>query len=146
MEVNRPNCQFHRRSGKTDTTDAQTAARADLNGQASGLPKVVTDQWKRSRCCLWLGTRRSRPPQAINQFHALVITAPDHVKQHPSSPFPQSPREDLCRFSAGYRQHRNPTRLTSPRNVGPPLPDPHRRNRRAQTRRSPVTAHRPSSS
>ena len=39
VEVNRPNRQFRRRWGKTDTTDAQAAARAALNGQASGLPK-----------------------------------------------------------------------------------------------------------
>ena len=39
VEVNRPNRQLRRRFGKTDTTDAQAAARAALNGQASGLPK-----------------------------------------------------------------------------------------------------------
>ena len=38
VEVNRPNRQL-RRYGKTDTTDAQAAARAALNGRASGLPK-----------------------------------------------------------------------------------------------------------
>ena len=39
VEVNRPNRQLRRRFGKTDTTDAQAAARAALNGQATGLPK-----------------------------------------------------------------------------------------------------------
>ena len=39
VEVNRPNRQLRRRYGKTDTTDAQAAARAALNGQASGVPK-----------------------------------------------------------------------------------------------------------
>lgn len=39
VEVNRPNRQLRRRYGKTDTTDAQAAARAALNGQANGLPK-----------------------------------------------------------------------------------------------------------
>ena len=39
VEVNRPNRQHRRRFGKTDVTDAQAAARAALNGQATGLPK-----------------------------------------------------------------------------------------------------------
>ena len=39
VEVNRPNRQLRRRYGKTDVTDAQAAARAALNGQASGVPK-----------------------------------------------------------------------------------------------------------
>ena len=39
VEVNRPNRQLRRRFGKTDVTDAQAAARAALNGQATGLPK-----------------------------------------------------------------------------------------------------------
>ena len=38
-EVNRPNRQLHRRLGKTDATDAQGAARAVLNGQATAAPK-----------------------------------------------------------------------------------------------------------
>ena len=39
VEVNGPNRQLRRRFGKTDVTDAQAAARAALNGQATGLPK-----------------------------------------------------------------------------------------------------------
>ena len=39
VEVNRPNRQLRRRLGKTDTTDAQGAARAALNGQATARPK-----------------------------------------------------------------------------------------------------------
>ena len=39
MEVNRANRQLRRRFGKTDTTDAQAAARAVLSGQATAVPK-----------------------------------------------------------------------------------------------------------
>ena len=39
VEVNRPNRQLRRRFGKTDTTDAQAAARAALNGEATAVPK-----------------------------------------------------------------------------------------------------------
>ena len=39
VEVNRPNRQTRRRRGKTDTVDAETAARAALNGDATAVPK-----------------------------------------------------------------------------------------------------------
>ena len=39
VEVNRPNRQLRRRWGKTDTTDAEGAAKAALNGQAAATPK-----------------------------------------------------------------------------------------------------------
>lgn len=39
IEVNRPNRQLRRRRGKNDTVDAEAAARAVLNGEASSVPK-----------------------------------------------------------------------------------------------------------
>ena len=39
VEVNRANRQLRRRLGKTDTADAQAAARAVLSGQATAVPK-----------------------------------------------------------------------------------------------------------
>ena len=39
VEVNRPNRQLRRRLGKTDAADAEAAARAALNGEATALPK-----------------------------------------------------------------------------------------------------------
>ena len=39
VEVNRPNRQLRRRRGKDDFTDAEAAARAALNGEATALPK-----------------------------------------------------------------------------------------------------------
>jgi len=40
VEVNRPNRQARRRRGKSDTVDAEAAARAALNGEASVVPKA----------------------------------------------------------------------------------------------------------
>ena len=42
VEVNRPNRQNPRRRGKSDTVDAEAAARAVLNGQATVTPKAGT--------------------------------------------------------------------------------------------------------
>ena len=39
VEVNRPNRQTRRRRGKTDTVDAEAAARAALSGEAAAVPK-----------------------------------------------------------------------------------------------------------
>ena len=39
FDVNRPNRQMRRRRGKSDTVDAEAAARAALNGEAAVVPK-----------------------------------------------------------------------------------------------------------
>jgi hypothetical protein len=41
IEVGRINRQLRRRYGKTDTVDAESAARAVLAGDADGEPKLV---------------------------------------------------------------------------------------------------------
>ena len=81
VEVNRPNRQLRRRLGKTDTTDAEGAARAALNGQATARPKTGDGPIEGIR--MLRVARRSAikaRTQAINQLHALVVTAPDQVK------------------------------------------------------------------
>jgi transposase len=40
VEVNRPNRQHRRRRGKSDTVDAEAAARAVLAGEATVIPKT----------------------------------------------------------------------------------------------------------
>ena len=48
IEVNRTNRQTRRRKGKTDTVDAEAAARAVLRGDATVIPKAATDRSNRS--------------------------------------------------------------------------------------------------
>ena len=82
VEVNRPNRQLRRRLGKTDTTDAEGAAKAALNGQATALPKSGDGPVEAIR--MLRVVRRSAVKartQAINQLHGLVVTAPEQVKQ-----------------------------------------------------------------
>ena len=96
VEVNRPNRQLRRRFGKTDTTDAQAAARAALNGQATGLPKRGNGPVEAIR--MLSVARRSAikaRTQAINQIHALVVTAPDQVKHHLTGLSPKA-RVKVC--------------------------------------------------
>ena len=82
VEVNRPNRQLRRqRGGKTDSVDAEAAARAAASGQATGVPKSSDGPVE---CIRMLRVvRRSATKartQAANQIHALVVTAPEPLK------------------------------------------------------------------
>jgi transposase len=81
IEVNRPDRSTRRRRGKTDPIDAEAAARAVLAGTANAVPKSSDGHVEMIRA-LHL-TRRSAQKsrrQAANQLHALVVTAPDQLR------------------------------------------------------------------
>ncbi len=68
VEVNRANRQLRRRRGKSDTTDAEAAARAALSGaephpggepvRAAPCPRAVTAASRRCECCASCAARR----------------------------------------------------------------------------------------
>jgi transposase len=81
IEVNRPNRQIRRRRGKSDTTDAEAAARAVLSGEATVVPKDTTGKTEAIRALRVV--RRSavhNRTQAANQIHNLVLTAPADLR------------------------------------------------------------------
>ena len=82
VEVNRPNRQLRRqRGGKTDSVDAEAAARAAASGQATSVPKSGDGPVECLR--MLLVARRSATKartQAANQIHSLVVTAPEPLK------------------------------------------------------------------
>jgi transposase len=81
VEVDRPNRQRRRRRGKSDLTDAESAARAVLAGDASTVPKDTTGRVETVRI-LHL-TRRSAvkaKTQAGNQMKDIILTAPEHIR------------------------------------------------------------------
>ena len=72
VEVNRPNRQLRRLRGKTDTVDAEAAARAALSGAATARPKAGDGPVEGIR--MLRVARRSAVKartQAANQIHAL---------------------------------------------------------------------------
>ena len=82
VEVGRPDRQLRRRRGKSDPVDAEAAARAALSGQALGTPKSQDGPVERMR--LLRVERRSAikaPPQAANQLHGTLATAPETLRQ-----------------------------------------------------------------
>ena len=104
-EVNRANRQLRRRFGKTDTADAQAAARAVLSGQATGTPKTGDGPVEAIR--MLSVARRSAVKartQAINQLHALVVTAPDQVKHQLGELSPKARVKVCAAFRPGTAQ------------------------------------------
>jgi transposase len=81
VEVNRPNRQTRRRKGKSDTVDAEMAARAVLAGDATVTPKAgdgpveALRQLRLARS----GAMKARTA-AANQLHSLTDTAPDELR------------------------------------------------------------------
>ena len=83
VEVNRPNRQLRRqRGGKTDSVDAEAAARAAASGQARTVPKSGVGPVE---CIpMLLMARRSATKartQAANQIHSVTVTAPEPLKR-----------------------------------------------------------------
>lgn len=81
VEVDRPNRQHRRRVGKSDTTDAISAARAALSGSASVTPKRRDGQVEEIR--ILLVARRSAREQRIqtlNQLRHLIFCAPEPIR------------------------------------------------------------------
>lgn len=82
LEVSRPNRQVRRRHGKTDVVDAIAAARAVLSGEATATPKTHDGPVEALRLLKMLQRSANKArTQAINQLRAVVLTAPDELRQ-----------------------------------------------------------------
>jgi transposase len=82
VEVNRPNRQHRRKVGKSDLTDAEAAARAVLAGTATGESKGVDGlvEMIRTLRIAHHSAVKARS-QAANQLRALLITAPEELRE-----------------------------------------------------------------
>ncbi len=81
VEVDRPNRRMRHRRGKSDTVDAEAAARAVHAGTATGRPKAGDGRVEAIR--VLRVARRSAlkaRTQAAQQLRALVVTAPDALR------------------------------------------------------------------
>lgn len=81
-EVCRPNRQLRRRRGKSDAVDAEAAARVALAGEGLSVPKSADGPVEVLRALRL--TRKSAikaRDSATNQIHALIVTAPDGIRQ-----------------------------------------------------------------
>ena len=81
-EVNRPNRAKRRLRGKSDPTDAESAARSVLAKESTAIPKSHDGAVEALRYLVV--ARKSSvksKTQTINQMRALLVTAPDPVRQ-----------------------------------------------------------------
>jgi transposase len=81
-EINRPDRSKRRLRGKSDPTDAESAARTVLSGNATAIPKAQCGAAEALR--MVSVARRSAVKartQAVNQLRALLVSAPDGVRQ-----------------------------------------------------------------
>ncbi|MEW1914952.1 IS110 family transposase [Kitasatospora sp. NPDC085895] len=82
IEVNRPDRAARRRSGKTDTVDAEAAARAVLGGRACGTPKTKNGPVEDLRVLKVVKDSAVRDrTRAINQLKAILVSAPAQLRE-----------------------------------------------------------------
>jgi transposase len=81
VEVDRPDRQQRRKVGKSDPTDAVSAARAALSGVATTTPKTRNGPVEQMRVLLMArrSARRQRI-QTLNQLRHLVFCAPEQIR------------------------------------------------------------------
>ncbi len=81
IEVDRPNRQARRTSGKSDPADAVEAARAVLSGRATGTPKSRDGNVEAIRALL-VAKRSARDARlrALHQMRQLSYTGPDQLR------------------------------------------------------------------
>ena len=108
VEVNRPNRQHRRSVGKSDPTDAEAAARAVLAGSATGKSKGADGLVEMIRT-LRIARRSAvkARSQAANQLRALLITAPEELREKLRS----LSRAKLVAATARFRPGENPESL-----------------------------------
>jgi transposase len=82
VEVDRPDRKARRFEGKSDPLDAGAAARAVLSGRARAVPKTSDGPAEAIRALeiVCHGATKDRT-RAINQFKALVVTAPADLRE-----------------------------------------------------------------
>lgn len=82
IEVNRPNRAMRRRRGKSDTVDAEAAARAVLSGEATAAPKSGDGPIEGIRVLkIAKDSAVKARVQAVNQLKAVVVNAPAGVRE-----------------------------------------------------------------
>lgn len=82
LEVNRPNRQLRHKKGKSDTVDAESAARAVLSGQATASPKSgdsVVEMIRHLKVAR--DTAVKARTQAMQTMKAMIVSAPAVLRE-----------------------------------------------------------------
>lgn len=109
-EVERPKRRHLRRNGKSDSRDAELAARAILSGEVAGEPKKADGRVEAIR--VLRAARRSAVKarvQATNQIQGLLVTAPEGLRQR----LRQLSTRELVATAARFRPGQEPADVES---------------------------------
>ncbi|MCH8992277.1 MAG: IS110 family transposase, partial [Acidobacteria bacterium] len=109
VEVDRPNRQTRRKVGKSDPTDAVSAARAALSGTATVTPKSRNGRVEEMRVLL-VARRSAREQriQSLNQLRHLVFTAPETIRVR----YKDRPKTGLVTEAANMRPRKGSDPIT----------------------------------
>ena len=100
VEVDRPNRQSRRRTGKSDPADAVEAARAALSGRAQGAGRSKDGNVEAIRALVVAKrSARSTRIKTMNQIRHLGFTAPEELRERLKG----VARQDLGATAAGFR-------------------------------------------
>ena len=136
VEVNRPNRQTRRRRGKSDTVDAEAAARAALSGEAAAVPKSA-DGLRGGDPHPQRGSplRRQGPHGCRQPDRRCRGDRPRTGQRPPERTQHARDDQDLC--PVAHRRRRRSCRRcgqTSTAGTGSPPPGAHRGDRRTRRR------------
>jgi transposase len=136
VEVNRGDRRSRRTNGKTDTLDAEAAARSVLSGEAAAIPKSADGTVEMIRQIkIARDTARKARTAAIVTLKALLVTTPAELREQ----FDGMTDKVLIARCARSRLHTHRLGQALATHPGPPLPSPRRRDR--LPRRHPRRAH-----
>jgi transposase len=106
VEVNRPNRQTRRRRGKNDSVDAESAARAALNGEANAAPKDHNGVVESIRALrVVFRSSRATRTRVSNQLRDLIVCAPEELRRCLEPLDTEARVERAARFRPGDISH-----------------------------------------
>jgi transposase len=112
VEVVRPNRQKRRLQGKSDPLDAEHAARAVLSGDAVAAPRHASGNDTVEMIRVLRVARRTAMrarTQAINALRALIVTAPDELRDQLRG----RPTTDVIAIAMRFRRNANDLTTTT---------------------------------
>ena len=140
VEVNRGDRRTRRTAGKSDTIDAEVAARSVLAGQSTAIPKTADGAVEMMRQLkITRDTAVKARTMAMNTLKQIVVHAPPVTARSPPRPHRSRPAHALRRTPTGPHRHAHRVRQVHSPGPRPPLDGSHRGN--GDTRPAPRAPH-----
>ena len=129
VEVNRGDRRTRRAAGKSDTIDAEVAARSVLAGQSTAIPKTADGAVEMMRQLkITRDTAVKARTTAMNTLKQIVVHAPPVLREALHALTDPRPAHALRRTPTGPHRHAHRVRQTHPPGARPPLDGSHRGN------------------